>query len=248
MAKLHELLAVLGDASTASSAIIKETSNTFSKKPDHFKGQTRKLEFFEESRSGENVSETKEIVTTVDDKLDHTCKVVGRYWDALLEMEATNATAKADIVLPDGTVVAKDVPATFLLGMETRLKEFREMLNQMPTLDPALNWKQDDLAGDHIYVSDPQVNFRTEKQLKHKVLYEATKEHPAQIEKYMEDRPVGRIETVHRSGMITPRRKADILENIGALLTAVKKARQRANTAEVESRKIAKDMFAHILG
>ena len=244
MPKMHELLAVIGDTSTAASAILKETETTFSKKPEHFKGQTRAITFFDEARAAENVSETKEVVTTVMDKLDYTFKSVGRYWDALLQLETTNGVARADLMV-DGNVLATDVPATFLLGMETRLKELRAVLLTIPTLAPELAWSKDETA-DFTYVSPPQVNFRGEKTMKYKVLYEATDKHPAQIEKWNEDVPVARIETTHRSTMLTPSQKSQMLMRCDSLIAGVKAARQRANTAEVERREIAATMFTYI--
>lgn len=245
MAKLHELLAVINDASAASTAILDETKTTFSKRPDHFKGQTKTVTFFDESRAGENLTETKEIVTSVADKLDHTARVMGRYWDALLQLEDTNQHAAADLIVGD-TVIAEKVPATFLLGMETRLKELRGVILAIPTLAPELSWTKDAGAGRGVYVSPPQLNFKGEKQRKHKVLYDATDKHPAQIETWTEDQPVARIETIHRSTMLTPADKSAMLERTDSLIRAVKTARQRANTVEASDRKIAKAMFDYI--
>lgn len=247
MAKLHELLAIMADRAGAAGAILEETKQTFLKRPDHFKGQTRTVNFFDEERSEENTVDTKEFVTTVRDKLDHTASVVGPYWNALLQLETTNQKAVADLVV-EGETLAKDVPATFLLGMETRLKELRAVMLSIPTLAPELSWKADDDLGTGIYVSTPQVNFKGEKRLGHKVLYEATKEHPAQIEKWTEDKPVARIETVHVSTMLSPADKAAMLARLDKLIAAVKQARQRANGIEVEKVHVAKEMFDYIAG
>ena len=118
---------------------------------------------------------------------------------------------------------------------------------QVPTLDPTQQWTPDESAGKGVYKSGVNTSKRTEKQVQHKVLYEATKEHPAQIERWNEDVPVAAIETIHTSGMWTPRRKSDVLARLGKLLTAVKKARQRANTVEVEYNDIGGKLFDYIL-
>lgn len=247
MSKLHELLAVMGDTASAAHAILSETENTFLKKPDHFKGQTRSVTFFDESRAGENVSETKELVTTIYDKLDHTLGVVGRHYDALLQQESANQEATADLVV-NGKTIATNLPATFLLGMETRLKSLREVLLKTPTLEPAIKWTQDEATGANVFISDPQYNFRTEKEIRHKVLYDATDKHPAQIQQWTEDKPVARIETVHRSGMISPAAKSRMISRLDMMISAVKKARQRANLVEVPDRRIAQEMFDFLLG
>ena len=53
-----------------------------------------------------------------------------------------------------------------------------------------------------------QMQQKTEKALQHKVLYEATVEHPAQIEKYTLDKGVAKITTTRLSGMVSPATKA----------------------------------------
>lgn len=80
--------------------------------------------------------EHKEMVTTVHDKLDYMLNQhIVPYLDAVLQKERANQDAKADIVV-DGIVLAKDVPATFLLGLEEKLKRVHEVLDKIPTLAP----------------------------------------------------------------------------------------------------------------
>jgi len=246
MAKLHELLAVMADTTNSAAAITKETQIVFTKKPDHFRGHTKTVKFFDESRAGENTSESKEMVDTVDGKLDHTLKAVGRHYDALLQLEEANGRAKADLVV-DGTTIMKDVPATFLLGMESRLKQVRDLILAVPTLEMSVKWAEDANLGDGVYRSDPMVAMKTEKMLKSRILVEPTKEHPAQVEKWNEDTPVARIETTHTSSMITPHEKSAMLIKCDKMIAAVKKARQRANTVDVKSMSIAEDIFGYIL-
>lgn len=247
MNQLHELLAVLGDRSNTAKAVLDETETTFTKRADHFRGQTRSAKFIDENRAAENVSETKAMVTTVHDKIDYTLGKVGKYWDTLLQQEDANTRARADLVV-DGTVLMKDVPATFLLGMEQRLKNLRNVLLAAPTLDPALVWRKDESAGEHVYRTDTVTGHRTEKKLQHKVLYDATEQHPAQIERWHEDVVVATIETVHTSGMLSPAEKSAMLGRADKLIAAVKKARQRANCVEVSDIKISSLMFDYIKG
>ena len=91
------------------------------------------------------------------------------------------------------------------------------------------------------------VTFKTAKVVKSRVLYDATKEHPAQIERWNEDERVARVETVHTSGMITSANKARYLRNLDKLIAGVKKARQRANCVETKSLKVSEAMFDFIL-
>ncbi len=245
--KLHELIAVEADLTNTAKAILSETNTTFTKKGDHFMGITRTVTYFDEGRSAENETETKKMVTTVRAKIDHTVKPLVRLYDALLQKEEANQRAVADLVV-DGVTIGTNLPATFLLGLETRLKAVRETLALMPTLQPGVDWKKHDTAGAGVYVSPKVLSKRTEKTVNHKVLYEATKEHPAQIEKWSEDVPVASIETIHETGMLTPLEKADILDRVDRLSRAVKKARQRANSVEVEDLHVGQNMVAYILG
>jgi len=246
MAKLHELLAVMADTTNSAAAITKETEIVFVKKADHFRGHSKTVAFFESSREGENTVEEKQMVSTVADKLEHAFKSVGRHYDALLQLEEANGRAKADLVI-DGTTIMKDVPATFLLGMETRLKAVRQLILSIPTLEMSIKWSPDPTLGDGVYRSDPTVAMKTEKVLKSRILVEPTKEHPAQVEKWNEDTPVARIETTHTSSMITPHEKSAMLIKCDKMISAVKKARQRANTVDVKDMSIAKEIFGYIL-
>ena len=246
MAKLHELLAVDGDLSSVLEKVIGEAVVTFAKKPDTFRGQTRTVTMFDEARSGENDTDTKAVNYTVGEKLDYVGRAAERSYDALFQKELTNQSAQADLIV-DGEVLVRDVPATFLLGLETRLKKLRTVFENIPTLDPSLKWDEDPSTGEGVYVSQTKTSLKTEKTVQHKVLYDATPEHPAKIEKWNEDTPVGRIETIQRSGMLSVRRKSQLLGRVDQLIMAVKKARQRANTVDVVDRKIGQDLMNFVL-
>lgn len=245
MPKLHELLAVEGDLDGTYKKVLEEAKNTFAKKPAHFFGRHKKLEMFDEN-APEAPDEFQEMVTTVHDKLGYVASHVVRYLDAVLQKEKTNQMATGDIVV-DGTVIAKDLPATFLLGLETRLKAVRAMYEAAPTLPPGMKWEKDSNRGEHVFVmANPEEKFKTAKTFKHKVLYEATDKHPAQIEKWEEVENVGKYITETWSGMISTAGKSSLLGRIDKLIRAVKKARQRANTEEVVEISIGKELIDFI--
>lgn len=62
-----------------------------------------------------------------------------------------------------------------------------------------------------------------------------------------EDVPVAKVEMVEFSGMWTVQQKADALDRVDVLLQAIKKARQRANTAEVVDGHIGAALTAFIV-
>ena len=245
MAKLHELLAVEGDLEGIYKKILDETARTFTKKVDRFFGAVRTMEWFEEGNPPVP-AEHQALTTTVKDKLDYQKNAVIRYFDALLQKERTNQDAKADIII-DGVTIASGLPATFLLGLESRLKRVREVYDKIPTLPPNIKWEKDTTKGDDIYSRiHPEEQLKTEKIFKVQVLYDATKEHPAQVEKIPETKNVGVYKKEVWAGLLSPADKSALLGKIDKLIQAVKKARQRANTTEVVKTTIGKELFTYI--
>lgn len=247
--RLHELLAVESDLSNTAEKVVKEAIVTFTKKANHFVGHHKWLVMFSDERQqeAEGASETKEIVETVPSKLRYVSKALVKYWDAICQKEATNQTAVADLVV-DGKVMAESLPATFLLGMESRLQKLRAVLSAIPTHEPGIDWVPDADRGEDVFKSaDTQKTRREEKFLAHKILVEPTKEHPAQIEKWTENRAVGTYHLQKWTSTLSPAGKSDLLARCDKLIRATKKARQRANQATVVKTKVAKNMIDYVL-
>jgi len=246
MGKLHELLAVEGDLEGTFKRIVDETIHTLSGKPDHFVAIQKKLEMFDEAKAQENLEERKEMVTTVLDKLDYMAGHSIRYFDAVLQKEKTNQLAKADLIV-DGVTIASNVPATFLLGMETKLKRIREIYEASPTLQPGIKWEPLEFLGRGVYsASFPDVKLKTAKTFQHKILIQPTDKHPAQIEKWEEQVPVGKYTVSTQSSMLTPAKKSELIGKVDKLIQACKKARQRANCEEVIQAEIGQVIFDFI--
>ena len=244
---LHELLAVEGDLDGAHKKILDETKITFTKKSDHFQGRHRKLEMFVEDGI-DYPEEHKAIDTTVQKKLDHMQKTEVRYFNAILQKEATNQNAVADLIV-DGIIIETNLPATFLLGMETRLKHLKTVYESIPTLQPGIEWELDETQGENIYkTKNPVEKLKTETIIEPVVLYEATEHHPAQVKESSKVNTVGKYTLTAWSGMISPAEKSVLLDRIDKLTRAFKKARQRANTTEVVKRSIGTDLFKYING
>ena len=149
----------------------------------------------------------------------------------------------------DGLTIAHEVPATFLLGLETKLKTVRSIYETVPTLQPGIKWEKDEIQGKDVYRrTHPEEKFRTKKNMKNHVVAKATKEHPEQVQVYNEDEKVARIVTDTWCGMVSPAEKSALLGRVDTLIRAVKKARQKANTTEVIKSTIGKELFTHING
>lgn len=208
-------------------------------------GFVRTLQLFDEEATP-LAPDYKELDTTVDAKLAYQKEHIIRYLDAVLQKELTNTTAKADLVV-DGKTITKDLPATFLLGLETKLKHIREVYAVIPTLQPGVKWEKDEDKGKGVYVTaNPEETYQTEKIIEPVVLYEATKEHPAQVKEAAKTIKTGKYKREVWSGMLSPAEKSIILGKIDKLIRATKKARQRANATEVIKATVAKEIFSFI--
>ena len=249
MTKLHEILAVEADAEGIKKRMMEETSLIFKSKHQLFLGHNKKLSMDGEGHESieKASSELTEVSTTVGKRLDYTCASIANWLNVVSIKEHTNQTnAKADLVV-DGVTLAKNVPATYLLGLETKLKEIRNMYLLMPTLPPNYRWNADSTIPGIYHIDTPEIKSKTKKVPKSRVLYEATKEHRAEIEKWMEETTVGTYTTVISSGMVTSARKSLVLGRIDTLVQAVKQARQRANNVDViEGVNIGTVLFKYI--
>ena len=245
--QLHEILAVESSQEKSANNMITESIKTLGKET-LFNGLHRTLEMFRAEDKNSEVDTTQEVTSTVDENIDYLAEYVSKYWDTTLQKDQSNQKAVADLVV-DGVVVAKNLPATFLLGLESKLSRLRAVYEAIPTLSPGRNWKLDETqAKKGVYVdTNPEIQLKTRKDPEFRVVYEATKEHPAQIEKVERVFDVGRFINTTWSGKLTPQAKADRLARLTNLLQAVKRARTKANQVEVAERiDLGSKLFSYI--
>lgn len=245
MAKLHELLAAVGPATDQATKVVGELSTTFDKKRHLF---TKKLVTFTPLGEGAIpvTEEQAEMNSTVRKELDWLRPHWSRALDAQFQVNCSNLAAKADVILDDGTVLFKDVPATALLELEKRATEFRTFVAGIPTLDPAKGFTPDDDQGDGIYRAREDKRKRTKKDVRVVVLYPATDKHPAQTQLLNEDVVTGDIVTQEWSGLITPAEKADMLTRAEELARAFKTARARANDSVASDKKVGDRLLGYV--
>lgn len=251
MAMLHEILAVEKTRIEAANALIEDTKNKFGK--DHyFYGHEKVLEMLTESPENAAMElaarESRELPTTVFDTLDY---AVAEIWvaaeDVIFQKNLTNTKALADIVI-DGRTIAVDIPVDELMGLENRLDKLRSVLMLMPTLEASMKWVPAPDRGAHVWeCENEQTASKTEKYMVPVVLYDATKEHPAQVKEVGKDEVVGTFKRKLWSGAATTRQKADVLKRMDDLISAVKAARMRANKTEVIEAKIGEVIARLIL-
>jgi hypothetical protein len=153
-----------------------------------------------------------------------------RLFDVVATKDETNTKARADVIV-DGVVLAKQVPATYLLFLEKQLIDLATFARKLPTLDPAEAWSFNRQEG--VYATPAFTSTRTKKVLRNHVKAEATDKHPAQVEVYSEDVVVGYWTTTKYSGAVPAAEVSELLARITKLAEAVKRAREEANSVTV---------------
>jgi hypothetical protein len=242
--KLFQHIASEPELKGACEKITAETLKVF-KGADLFNGLTKNY-VPKESDGDPLPPEKKELVTTVEKRLDWMRPFIEKMIDYEVTRDKTNTSAKADIRVGD-VALAKDVPVTTLLSLEGRLKALRNVYDSMPTLDMSKRWELEAGTVD-VFRHGPVLQYRTAKKTKVVVLHVPTKEHPAQVKDVVEDVMIGTFDTTYTSGAVMPGVKASLLGRIDRLIEAVKDARMRANEVQVEGVAIGEALFDFIHG
>lgn len=239
MGKLHELLAVESQLASQANELLKSTKELFAQ-PQKLLGQLRKYRPIEEG--GKVLAdEITNLSTTVTAEMALLFKAFGTWVDASIQKEVTNQQTAAKVKFGNKEF---ELPAPALLNLESKLLNLRSVIEALPVNDTTERWDFDKEAD--CWISAPRITYRTEKLPKAFVAYEATKEHPAQVQIFTEDVRVGEWTTLIKSGMISPSQKRGIISRLDEVAAEVKKARQRANDVEVVNINIADALLSYI--
>src|SRR5688572_24529214 len=189
--KLNQVLAIeKGTKSRVYSEIT--TMNAAAQKPALFNGFAKNYK----SKDGDGEQfppESQRVQMNAQDMLGSLGKLLTELFDVEAAKEWANGHARADVVV-DGKVIVTAAPATFLLFLEKQLNDIQTFVTNLPTLDPAEEWRFDEAAS--LFKSELTKTARTKKVQKPIVLYDATKEHPAQTQLITEDVVIGHWDTV----------------------------------------------------
>lgn len=238
MAKLNQVIAVVSSKKTKANQTITEAYHKI-QKGTLFDGINRSYQPKDED--GERLPpENKHIQVKVSDLVREVTAALTEMYDVVATQDYANSHAKADVAV-NGKVVLHKVPVTHLLFLEKQLTDLTTFVGKLPTLDPAEDWSYNETAD--LYATKPAETARTKKIPKAFVKYEATKEHPAQVETFHEDVLVGYWKTIKTSGAIPAKTKNEILERVRKLHEAVVKAREEANSIEVSNTSVGKEIF-----
>lgn len=249
--KLHELLAVETNLENQAAKCRTDLAATFEKKRHLF--EEKRVTFKATAENSQPVTEDqRDIQSTVSKELDWLIPHLTKSLNASYQVAEANTIARADVVLEDdaGTVLLRGVPATALLELEKRMTELAGLVATIPTLDPAKGFSLDSTRPGDVYVARQVEKVRKVKTKKLYVKYEPRPELPnlpAQTELIDEDVPVGTIHEQEWSGLVTPARKAELINKVEMVGRAIRRARSRANEAEVDtSKKIASPLLGFI--
>jgi hypothetical protein len=220
------------------------TMNASAQKPALFNGFAKAYKPKEED--GEQFPpESSRVQMNAREMLTSLSRLLSELCDVTAAKDWANCNAKADVVV-DGKVLVKAAPATYLLFLEKQLNDVQTFVTNLPTLDPAEEWRFDEPT--NLYKSETSKTARTKKVQKPIVLYDATEKHPAQTQLITEDVVIGHWDTVKQSGALPVRRRTEVLERIERLIKAVKFAREEANAQEAPEQKVGDALFAYLVG
>jgi hypothetical protein len=247
VAKLFERLAVEGQLKAQVTHARTDLRKTFESKRHLFE-EKRKTYTAAIAGAEPVVEEQSEIQSTIRAELRWIADLWTKALDTSYQVCEGNMTARADVVLDNGTVLLKGVPATALMDVGKRMAELQELLSAVPTLDPAKGFKPAPDRGAGYFKAREVLRTRTRKVQVPLVKYQATVEHPAQVDVISVDEPAGSLLEQEWSALITPAQKADLLTRVEEVRRAITTALQRANTVEVQEVHCGEVLFKYVLG
>lgn len=240
--KLHQLLAFSKEAKAAGQRRATAVYQLL-QKPALYGGFTKSYEPIDETGvvyPGEKVLLQRTVATDLVNLSDALVPV----YDLQAQLDATNMTARADIVVA-GEVLAENVPVTTLLWLEKQLVDLRTIISALPLVSPDKTWTYDDDNGR--YAAEIVKTLRTRKAEWTEVVVPATDKHPAQTRDRVKDMPEGWWTLREFSGATTSAAKVAMLSRVDKLTAAVKTAREQANSAAVVELPIGDALVGYVL-
>lgn len=143
--------------------------------------------------------ESTRVQVQAEDVLRDTAKSLTRLFDVTATKDWANCEARADVTV-DGRVLVAAVPVSYLLFLEKQLTDLNTFVRKLPVLDASEAWSQD--PSTDAWKTEAVRTLRTKKVPRNHVKAEATEKHPAQVEVYYEDIPVGYWTTTKFSGAL----------------------------------------------
>jgi hypothetical protein len=228
--RIHQLLAVEKGVATKAQATATKAYQIAQKTP-LFNGMSRTWQpvddegpTFPNERSKVQVN-VKKLLNLVSDDL-------GECFNLWFQRDASNMQAVADVTV-DGEVIVEKAPVTFLLAMEKQLTNILTFVQSLPELDSADDWIEDTSSG-LFKTPVPIQTQKTAKVVEVKVIFQPSQHAPGGVyDKIPNDRVIGHWNTIKESGAIPAERKQALIRKTQKLQSAVKMAREEANSIPV---------------
>jgi hypothetical protein len=199
-------------------------------------------------------AEFRKVQITVPELLTALQTTMARLFDLKFTREYANCSARADVVLPDGTPLLTDVPAGYLLFLENQISDLiTKLIDRLPVLDAAEEWHSDDPAlPAGVWASTPRERERSEQVPQVQVLSPNQvidgKAFEGKFQPYTTQAVVGYWTQTKQSGQLQVRTVQAIRARAVTLLEAVKVAREGANSLEVTDREAGNAVLGYIFG
>ncbi len=249
--KLHQVIALVLSKKNRAKTVLTEAYKLIQRQ-DVFFGMSRTYVPKDEDSSKPTGEQLPPEFKPVQGRVSELLSKNGHLRSSLIEMldiiatqDVGNQKACSDVVV-DGAAILSDIPAVTLIFLEKQLVDLMTFIEKLPVLDSSENWVHDEDA--NLFKTTPTTSVRTKKVPRAFVKYEATKEHPAQVEVVNDDMIVGSWNTHKLSGATTVRNRDEWLERARLLKEAVVLARESANSIEVQEAKIGQKIFGYIFG
>lgn len=239
--KLNQLIAIINGVKQASAKAGTEVYQ-LCQKPALFQGLSRTYSPREED-GYVYPAESQKITFKAKDAISKFVEARSEFFDLAATQDWANTEAKSSIVV-DGVTVLADVPVPYLLFLEKQLQDVKTFVGSIPVLAIDKEWDYD--TNRDCYVTEPKLTTKTKKITKPVVLYEATKEHPAQVKEVSEDVIEGTWSLIEFSGALPASKINELKQRVDALLKAVVQAREEANGMEVAQKKAATAIFNYL--
>lgn len=227
MARLHQIIPLEATAKNKSHEVLGKVHHNL-KRTAQLAGLTRTYQP-KDDEGDQLPSESTRVQIKGTEQLALATNAVTKLLSLSLTKEMANQNAMADIEV-GGEIILGDVPVTYLLSLEKQLTDLRTFFRALPALDPAETWTWD--ATSATYRTPVSETVRSKKVPKAFVKYEATTEHPAQVDVFTEDVIDGTWSLTRFSGAFPQAQIDEYVERVEALLEAVKVARSKANETE----------------
>jgi hypothetical protein len=190
-------------------------------------------------------AESKLLQMRVGNVLSQVGTIMSDLFDCVATQEYGNTHAKGDVDV-NGAVILKDVPVPYLLFLEKQLSDMLTVVSKLPVNDPSQNWSWDE--ANQQYRSEIVQTAKTKKSPRVIEKAPATVQHPAQVELIYEDVVVGYWTKYDFSGALSANDRAMLVDRVRILRDAVIKARETANSADVNKVSVGAAVFNFIFG